>query len=236
MPKCIGLVGGLGIGAGIHYYQQLAKAHEARGSGLQLVMVHAQMARVFEHVQAGDAPGLARYLAEIVERLRGGGAEVAAIPAATPHLCIKELTAISPLPIVDLLSVADEAIRTRGFRRVALFGTRFVIETGMFGGLHGVELVTPRPEEVDLIHSTYLQIAQRGHGTPDQYAALTKLAHSLCSDDRADAIILAGTDLSALFNESNIDFPFLDCAAAHITAIMRAVFDTDSKSPIAASR
>ena len=42
------------------------------------------------------------------------------------------------------------------------------------------------------------------------------------NNDRAEAIVFAGTDLALLFNEANTDFPAVDCAALHIDAIMKA--------------
>lgn len=222
MPQCIGLFGGLGVGAAIHYYDALAHAHEARGNQLQLTMVHAQMARVFEHARANDTKGLAAYLAGIIDRLAASGAELAVIPAVTPHLCIDELTSISSLPIVNLLTAARDAIRDRGLRRVALFGTRFVMESGMCGALPDVQLVTLQPDEVEFVHSTYAQLARSGRGSDEQHSALTRLAQTLRTREGAEAIVLAGTDLTLLFNESNTDFPFVDCAGAHLAAVMAA--------------
>jgi aspartate racemase len=46
---------------------------------------------------------------------------------------------------------------------------------------------------------------------------LTKIAREL----PVDAIVLAGTDLALIFNETNTDFPHVDCARVHIQAIMR---------------
>ncbi len=220
--KCIGLFGGLGVGAAIHYYDALARGSEARGSGLELTMVHAQMSRVFEHAQADDRPGLATYLAGIIDRLKASGAELTVIPAVTPHLCIAELEAISSLPIVNLLTAARAAIKGRGLRRVALFGTRFVIQTGMCGALHDIELVALRPDDVDLVHTTYTQLARSGRASDEQHRSLTRLAQTLCAREGAEAIVLAGTDLTLLFNASNTDFPHVDCAAAHIEAVTRA--------------
>lgn len=221
MSKCIGLFGGLGVGAAIHYYDVLAHAHDARGSRLELTMVHAQMARVFEHARANDTKGLAAYLAGIIDRLEASGAELAVIPAVTPHLCIDELASISSLPIVNLLTAARDAIHARGLRRVALFGTRFVIESGMCGALRDLELVALQPDEVDFVHTTYSQLARSGRGSDEQRSALTRLAQNLRTRDGAEAIVLAGTDLTLLFNESNTDFPFVDCAGAHIDAVLR---------------
>ena len=36
-----------------------------------------------------------------------------------------------------------------------------------------------------------------------------------------DAIVLAGTDLSLIFDETNTDFSHVDCAKIHIQAIIR---------------
>ena len=41
--QCIGLVGGLGVGAAVDYYTQLARAAGQHGAELDLVMVNADM-------------------------------------------------------------------------------------------------------------------------------------------------------------------------------------------------
>ncbi len=84
---------------------------------------------------------------------------MAAIPAITPLFCAKELAATSALPIVSLLDPLIEELATRKARRVAIFGTRFVIESDLFGSLNSVEIVRPAAEEVDLIHKTYVELA-----------------------------------------------------------------------------
>jgi aspartate racemase len=43
--------------------------------------------------------------------------------------------------------------------------------------------------------------------------------------DGVEAIILAGTDLAVLFNESNTDFPHIDCARVQLDAIMRRALE-----------
>ena len=219
----IGIVGGLGVGAGLHYYKELAAEHDKLGKPLELVMIHAQMKRIFEHAGQGDAAGLARYLEDVIGQLKKGGATIAAIPAVTPHLCIKELVSISPLPIVNMLAAIAAEVHARGWHRVALFGTRFVVEGKLFGQLAGVEVVTPQPAEVEYIHDTYFSIASTGAGSEAQHRGLTALARTLRERDGVEAILLAGTDLSAIFNDTNTDFPHLDCARVHIQAIMRAV-------------
>ena len=66
------------------------------------------------------------------------------------------------------------------------------------------------------------QLARSGSATPAQYDQLVAMATTLRERDAVEAIVLAGTDLAMLFNETNTPFPHLDCARAHIQAIMRA--------------
>lgn len=77
-------------------------------------------------------------------------------------------------------------------------------------------------DEIAAIDQTYRQMARSGYGSPAQRDALTALAMTLCARGRLDAVLLAGTDLSLVFDDTTTAFPHLDCAAAHIRAIMRA--------------
>jgi len=223
--RCLGLVGGLGVGATIHYYRKLVKAHEERGRIPDMVIAHADTPRVFDYVQAGDREGLAEYLNTFLRRLKAAGTEVAAIPAVTPHYCVRELVATSPLPLFNIFEPLVKELAARGTRRIALFGTRFVMESALFGFVEGVEFIQARPDEVDSIHSTYVELAREGKGTEEQHTKLSAIAHALHARDGVETIVLAGTDLSVLFNEENTDFPYIDCAALHLDAIVQGLLD-----------
>jgi aspartate racemase len=205
----LGLIGGLGPLATVHYYRELAKAEAG-----EMLIVHADMAHALSHVQRGDRIGLAAYFAKLIERLALGGAELAAISAITPHICIRELEKISALPLVNIIEVIGAEIRSRGYQRVALFGTRFVVESRMFGMLDGVEVVVP--DEVEAIHEAYMQTV---NGGTEGRSVLSRIAREL----PVDAIVLAGTDLALIFDETNTDFPHVDGAKVHIEAIVRSL-------------
>src|SRR3984893_18617417 len=218
--RCLGLVGGLGVGATIHYYEKLAKAHEAQGRTLDIVIVHAETSRVFEYVRADDRDGLAEYLIGYIRRLKAAGAEVTAIPAVTPHFCVRELIATSPLPVFNIFEPLVQELAARAARRGAGFCTRFVMESALFGEVDEVGNIKSRPHEVAYIHNTYVELARTGEGSEERHRNLTALAHALLKRDAVDAIILAGTDLALLFSETNTDFPYIDCAALHLQAIL----------------
>lgn len=218
----IGLVGGLGVGAAIHYYRELAAAHDDRRQPLSLVMIHASISRATDYASRDDRNGLAAYLAGFLSRLKANGATLGVVPAVTPHICIDELTRIAPIPVVDITAVVADSIRARGLSRITLFGTRFVIESDLYGKLSGVDVVRPRQSELLFVHETYSELAHTGIVSDARRQQLIGLADTLQQRDGVEAIVLAGTDFALMFNPTNTPFPHVDCAGAHIDAILAA--------------
>ncbi len=220
----LGLIGGLGVGAGIFYYRSLVKAHLDRGLSARMVMVHADVRKVMGLANARETLQLAKYLAGLLGQLAGGGAEIAAIPAFAPQVCAQELAEITPLPLTGLLDTIAAEVERRQLHRVAVFGARVTMETGLFGRLQNItEVVSSRPEEIELVSKTYDRIVAEERASAAEFEALRSLAHALIDRERLDAIVIAGTDFSFVFNPENTDFPHLDGARTHIDAIMRAV-------------
>jgi len=206
----LGWIGGLGPAATVHYYQQLAR----RQAG-EAVMIHADMAHGLKLVQAHNLQALADYFARIIERLARAGADIAAISAVTPHICIRQLEKITPLPLVNIVAEVSREVRSQGYKKVALFGTRYTVESRMFGLLEDVEVLVP--PQLDAIHNAYMQVVnEQPEGV---HETLTTIARQF----PVDAIILAGTDLSLVFHEHNTPFPHLDATRIHLDAILREI-------------
>jgi len=216
--RCFGLIGGLGVGATVLYYEGITDACAARGTIPRMTIAHANAPTALKLVQAGSIHGLADYLAGFAWELKTAGARFAAIPAITPHICRAELKARIVLPFIDILDVTARHLRERKLARVALFGTKFTIDSRLFGALERVDIIRPQETEVEEIHRIYLDLAQKGRCSPGDEARLREIAATLCRRDSVEAIVLAGTDLNLIFNEANAGFPAIDCAATHISA------------------
>jgi aspartate racemase len=219
--RTFGLVAGLGVGAGIFYYRSLVQAYWARGLSPSLVMVHADVRRVMRLAGDRQARELANYLAGLLRQLAGAGAQIATIPAFSPQICAKELEEMSPIRLISLLDAIVAEIQRRGLRRIAIFGARVTIETKLFGKLENIDVITPLLEEVDFIAKTYTRIVDEESASDEDLSRLRTLAHTLIAREDLDAILLAGTDFSFVFNPENADFPHVDGARTHIDAIMR---------------
>jgi len=217
---CVGIVGGLGVGATVHYYEKITAACKARGVIPDLVIVHADVDRGQGFVRDGKLDALADYLASFIDRLGAAGAQAAVLPAVTPHICIAELAARIRLPLINIVDAIGSELRTRKLKRVALFGTTFTMEGSLWGQLSGVDIVKPQPDEIAFVGKAYQRILDTQKGDADDTAGLRRIAADLQRRDGVEAILLAGTDLTVIFDEATAGFPCIDVARVHIDAIV----------------
>ena len=216
---CVGIVGGLGVGATVHYYEGIAAACKAQGVVPDLVIAHADVDRGQGLVRAGKLDELADYLGFFIDRLGRAGARAAVLPAVTPHICLGELGRRASLPLINIVDPTAAALRARKIRRVALFGTIFTMEGSLWGLLKDVEIVKPRPDEIAFIGGAYQRILD-SQTDPADADRIRAIALDLQRRDRVETILIAGTDFALMFDEATAGFPALDMARLHIEAIV----------------
>jgi aspartate racemase len=155
----------------------------------------------------------------LVRRLAAAGAHAAAVTSMGGHFCIRELEAMSPLPLLNALPEVDAAIRQKGFKKVGIIGTRMVMETRLYGVISAAEVVVPQGDELDEVHRNYADMATVGRVTDAQRQVFFTAGKRLCQDQGAEVVLLGGTDLFLAFQGADCGFPVLDCADVHVDAI-----------------
>lgn len=223
----VGIVGGLGVGATVHYYEQITAACKARGVCPDLIVTHADVEHGQTLIRAGRLDDLAVYLVGFIERMARAGAEMAVLPAVTPHICSAEIRRRTRVPLIDIVESLGAELARRKFSRVALFGTVFTMEGSLWGQLRtgrnvdiDIDIVKPQPDEIAFIGRAYQRILDTQAADPDDAAGLRRIAAELQRRDGVEAILLAGTDLAVMFDEETAGFPALDVARLHIDAIV----------------
>ena len=206
--------------AGIHYYERIARALP-EANPFPILLAHANLEATRNFVVAGDKDGLAAYLGGLFTSLSRAGATVGAVAAVTPHICLEQLRATSPIPIIDMPSALNAELKDLGLRRVALFGTSFVVETDLFGYLDVGETVRPSPEEIRDVDAIYLRLARGAEGSAAERERLSAIAQRLLQHAGAEAIVLAGTDFVALYDAKPPDFRVVDASRVHVDAIVK---------------
>lgn len=230
-PPTFGLVAGLGVGAAMFYYRSLVAAHLEKGLTPRILMAHADVRQTMRLAQERKVDELAAYLAGFLRQLAAGGCTLATIPAFSPQVCAKQLAEMTPLPLIGLLETAVAEVKRRGFTRIGVFGARVTMETRLFGALSGqAEVIIPASADLDFVSATYSSIVEKESALPEELESLRTLAHKLIDKERLDAILLAGTDWSFVFNTKTADFPHIDGARTHIQAIMHELAGPERKS------
>jgi aspartate racemase len=136
------------------------------------------------------------------------------------HFCIRELEAISPLPLLNPLPAVDAAIRARAYKTVGIIGTRMVMETRLYGAISAATVIAPEDDEFDEVQANYGAMAVVGRVTDSQRRVFFRAGQKL-RDRGAEAVLLGGTDLFLAFQGQSCGFPVLDLADVHVEAIYR---------------
>lgn len=215
----IGLVGGIGPAATDYYYRRLIATFASKSAALELTIVHADSPTLLSNLARNDAAAQTAIYVRLANRLVAAGAGCVAITSIAGHFCIEAFQAVSPLPIVDMISEVSRAIETRGLRRIGILGTRTVMETRFYGQISSAEIIPPGGSDLEEVHHAYVSMAVAGIVTEGQRAIFRAASERLLRDHGAEAILLGGTDLALVFHEQTAEFPLVDCAGIHADAI-----------------
>ena len=228
--RTIGLIGGLALRAGVFYYEEIAKRFLASNETLRLILTHADVGKVLACIGAGNRPELGCYLASLGNELFDAGADLVAVTAVAPHLAFAEMAHLARGPMVNVLDTIPVGLAAAGLRRVAVFGNRAVMETDVYGSIPAGVAVKLAPSLIDEVHAVYGAIALDGkRGTEAETRFLADAARGLIERGGAEAIILAGTDMSSFYAERAPAFPHLDVAHLHIDRIVELSLGPCSK-------
>jgi aspartate racemase len=216
----IGLIGGIGPAATEFYYRGLIDRHASSNAALDLTIVHADVGEMARNLANRDARKQADIFAALVRRLAGAGAVAAAVTSMGGHFCIRELEAMSPLPMLNAIPEVAAEIGRRKLETVGILGTRMVMETRLYGAISSAAVVVPEGQALDDVHKNYAEMATVGRVTDAQRRVFFAAGEDLCRRG-AEVVLLGGTDLFLAFQGHDCGFPVLDCAEVHVEAIYK---------------
>ena len=217
----LGLIGGIGPAATIHYYRGLSRRHAAAGTALDLTIVNADVRDLARNIASGDAAAQVAAFLPLLQRLEAAGATAAAVTSMGGHFCIAELAARSSLPLINAIPEVGAEIRRRGLRKVGLLGTGLVMRTRLYSELAAESVVVPRGAMFDETGDSYAAMARAGEASEAQREVFFAAGRELVERQGAEAVILGGTDLFLAFEGRDCGFPTIDSAEIHIEALYR---------------
>src|SRR4030095_4397127 len=176
----IGLIGGIGPAATDFYHRGLIERHHAANIPLELTIAYADVRAMSRNLNEKRPDRQAEIFARLVGRLKGAGAEAAAVTSMGGHFCIKELEPISPLPLINGLDPVDEAINQRKLKKVGIIGTRVVMASKLYGKISKAEVIAPEGEEFERVQQCYGDMASIGRVTDEQRRTFFQAGRRSC--------------------------------------------------------
>lgn len=221
----VGLVGGIGPESTIDYYRRILAGweREAPGTSPSIVIDSLDVRRGLRLVE-NDRAAFIDYLVTSVKRLAAAGVDFVAMTANTPHVVFDEITARTTIPLVSIVETCAEEARRRGLKRLALFGTRFTMESAMYPkvfGRSGMTVIAPNDRDRELVHDRYVNQLLNGEFRDETRQEFLSLIDRLRDAEKIDGVILGGTELTLLLKAPVIaGIPALDTTGLHVAAIV----------------
>jgi aspartate racemase len=216
-PLHIGLIGGIGPAATVFYYQRLCAEMRARGARLELTIVQADTAGLIVNSTNDRRQEQALIYGNLILRLKAAGADCAAITSLGGHFCFSETQAISALPLISAIAPLDHHFAAEGLGAVGLLGTPLVMRTRLYAQLNRTRPIVLE-DQIDTLGKLYLDMAISGQCTPATRDAFFTAGREMTAKG-AEAILLAGTDLSLAFEGHDCGFRVIDALNIHVARL-----------------
>lgn len=225
MAQHIGIVGCSAPGAAL-CYETICMEGAASGENQARpeVSMHTHpFGEYMRWIKAGDWQAVAELMLSSAEKLARIGAEFIVAPCNTIHYAFESVAARSPLPWLHIAEeVAVEANRL-GYRRVALLGTKLMMEAPIYSSKlaqAGVESLIPEAPERERINYLIFEEMVFGSFTPEARRYCLGVVERL-RNQGCDAVGLCCTELPLLLRGEDVSLPLLDSTRILARAALR---------------
>ncbi len=228
MPGHIGIVGCSAEGAALCYRTICAEGAQLFGTHAhpEVSMHTPSLAEYTTRLERGDWHGVADLMLASAHKLAAIGADFLICPDNTIHQALGQIQEQLPLPWLHIADVVAASAASRGFSRVGILGTRWLVGSEVYPdklAARGLACQRPSAEDTAEISRIIIEELTYGTCTPE---AVTYFQHVIDRLKAAgcDAVALACTEIPLIVNDSNSVLPTLDStrllarAALHLAA------------------
>jgi aspartate racemase len=225
MPKHIGIVACSAEGASLCYRTVCVEGAQYMGEHdhPQVSMHNYSLAKYMKSIARNDWKVVGDLMLSSAKKLASIGADFVICPDNTIHQALPHFREHSPLPWVHIAEVVATQAKERGFMKVALTGTRYLVESEVYPeklAALGVEYVRPSAEEREAINRIIFDELVYGVFKPEAVTYFQKVIGRL-KDEGCDAVVLGCTEIPLLVNDRNSPLPTLDSTRLLARAALR---------------
>ena len=174
------------------------------------------LAATMELIYRGDWQGVGEVMLDSASKLAGMGADFLICPDNTIHQALPYVVPRSPRPWLHIADAVMAEASARGFRRIGLTGTKWLVE----GPVYPKDLVRPAAAEREEINRIIMDELVCGHFKPTAVAYFQRVFREM-KQAGCDAVVLGCTEIPLIMNDANSPLPTLDSTRLLARAALR---------------
>ncbi|HVU47482.1 MAG TPA: amino acid racemase [Terracidiphilus sp.] len=225
MSAHIGIVACSAEGAALCYRTICVEAAASLGSYAhpEVTLHSLSFADYMGRIERGDWPAVAELMLISARKLAQSGADFLICPDNTIHQALHYAEPRSPLPWLHIAEAVAAAAASRGFRKLGLTGTRWLVSSEVYPEklrARGIDFLRPTETECEQINHIIMDELVHGIFKPESVAAFQRIIARMQSDG-CDAVVLGCTEIPLLMNDANSPLPTLDSTRLLARAAIR---------------
>jgi aspartate racemase len=184
-------------------------------------------------IDRDDWKGVGELMLSSANKLANIGADFLICPDNTIHQALPYIKDALPLPWLHIAQVVAAQAKQRGYKRLGLTGTRWLVESNVYPSVleeNKLSYVRPDKEERNEINRIIMDELVAGifkhEGVEYFQSVIARLKNQGC-----DAVVLGCTEIPLIISDSNSTLPTLDSTRLLAqAAVQRAIAGPGSKS------
>jgi aspartate racemase len=219
MPQHIGIAACSAEGAALCYRTICVEGAQLLGAAHahpEVSMHTPSLAEYMELIYRGDWAGVGEMMLESAVKLKRMGCDFLICPDNTLHQALPYVLPRSPLPWLHIAEAVMAEAAARGYRKVGLSGTRWLME----GPVYPRELVRPDPMECQEMNRVIMDELVCGVFKPEAVAFFQRV-YGRMQQAGCDAVVMGCTEIPLVMNDSNSPLPTLDSTRLLARAALR---------------
>jgi aspartate racemase len=213
-PLRIGIVACSAEGAALCYRTICQEGADVLGAHAhpEVSMHSPSFAKYCERLDAADWIGVGDLMLDSASRLAKIGCDFLICPDNTIHQALALIEVQSPLPWLDMPEVVAKQALARGFKRLGILGTRWLVESEVYPqrlAARGIEYERPTRDEREEIHRVIMHELVYAVFEPKSVAYFQGVIERM-QNDGCDAVVLGCTEIPLIINDANSSLPTLD--------------------------
>ena len=216
--KIIGILGGMGPEATLNCFAKIIANTPAEKDQDHIRVIIDNNPKIPDRTSAilgkGESPVEA--LVQSSQALKNAGADFIIIPCVTVHYFYDQFAPRSPLPIISILDVVAEAIKSEhpDMKKIGLMATNGTVQTGIFQkrlARENIETMVCDADHQDRVMQAIY--ALKSSPTPEtrrQITATFQAAAQSLVQKGAQGIVAGCTEIPLALSQEHLDVPYFD--------------------------